>query len=77
MISLGKGKCLVKTNESQAVLQVAIAPSPFELMRDDNRNKKGVYQAPQHRTQNKNNSKTKKADSDLEDKEDKYDYSAF
>jgi hypothetical protein len=46
VLSLGKGKCLVKTNESQAVLQVAIAPSPFELMRKDNRDNRGYYQAP-------------------------------
>lgn len=46
VLSLGKGRCLVKTNESQAVLQVAIAPSPFELMRKDNRDEKGFYKAP-------------------------------
>lgn len=72
VLSLGKGKCLVKTNESQAVLQIAIAPSPFELMRKDNRNEKGVYQAPQHKIKNQNDAQTKKNDSVLEDK---YDYS--
>lgn len=58
VLSLGKGKCLVKTNESQAVLQVAIAPSPFELMRNDNRDAKGSYKKPKVVKENQQNKPT-------------------
>lgn len=68
VLKLGKGKCLVKTNESQAVLQVTIAPSPFELMRKDNRDEKGFYKQPEGIGKNENDKKQSNTVAEARDK---------